>query len=110
MGLCGHTYAGRLWCILELFTLLAFSDVNAAVNCLHLISLTDGQCDELATFELSTAHCYDPNEEAKLRAVIGSVGNNVFEDRVHVLVRAAINRLKAPTLAREAGHVLGRHS
>ena len=28
----------------------------------------------------------------------------------HPVVRAAINKLKAPTLAREAGRVLGRHS
>ena len=86
----GVWYASRLWCIWELFTLLAFSDVKVAVDCLHLIPLGEGHSDELCNFELSSSHCYDPNEEAKLRAVIGSVGSDVFEDRVHVLVRGWI--------------------
>merc|ERR1719238_2670095 len=86
----GVWYACRLWCIWELFTLLAFSDVKVAVDCLHLIPLGDGHGDELATFELSKAHCYDPNEEAKLRAVIGSLGNDMFEGRVRMLCQAAL--------------------
>jgi len=86
MVLCGNTYACRLWCIWELFTLLAFSEVGLAADCLQLIPLTDGKCDKLATFELSSAHCYDPNEEAKLRLVIASVGNDIFQGRVRALV------------------------
>ncbi len=44
---------------------------------------------------MSSAHCYDPNEEAKLRSVISSVGDDIFEGRVHVLAKAAIAKLQA---------------
>jgi len=91
--LCGHTYPCRLWCIWELFTLLAFSDIGVVVDRLQLIPLATGQCEELAEFKLSSARCFDPNEEAKLRAVIGSVGIDVFEGRVRMLATAALNKL-----------------
>ena len=30
--LCGKTYANRLWCVWELFTLLAFTELNVAME------------------------------------------------------------------------------
>ena len=34
----------------------------------------------LTTFNVNNAHCYDPNEEAKLRRVISAVGTEVKSD------------------------------
>lgn len=37
---------------------------------------------KLESFKLSSAHCYDPNEEARLRDVIKAVGEQQFHSRV----------------------------
>merc|ERR1712176_1718550 len=72
--LCGDTYAHRLWCIWELFILLAFTDLEAAMERLELVPLADGSLETLCSFSLASAWCYDPNEQAKLQFVIHSIG------------------------------------
>ena len=39
--LCGETYASRLWCAWELFTLFSFQDAKVALKKVHLVPLTD---------------------------------------------------------------------
>ena len=102
MVLCGETYSSRLWCIWELFTLLAFTDLKVALQRFHLVPLASNtiSCEQLAVFQLDNAHCYDPNEEAKLRLTIDSLGNDVFGQRVRTLGQALTNKGKTTTLKR----------
>merc|ERR1711971_1449052 len=83
--LCGRTYAKRLWCIWELFTLLAFTDFKVALERLVIIPLAEDDCEQLSLFDLAEAHCYDPNEEAMLRKVINAIGIEAFTQRVRAL-------------------------
>jgi len=59
-----------------------------------LVTLASDACEQLTCFQLHNAHCYDPNEEAKLRLVIGSLGNNVFTERVRTLGQAVVAKAK----------------
>ena len=99
--LCGPTYSTRLWCVWELFTLLSFSTLEHAQERITLAALTqetddsDG-LDGLVTFDVAKAHCYDPNEEARLRSVICASGEFTFNSRIKKLAescRSAQERL-----------------
>lgn len=113
--LCGATYPHRLWCVWELFTLFAFADDSKArakivfepvraptvLEPFATVHAEGGEeekkLDEpvatspalvpegLTNFQLSTAHCFDPNEERRLRGVIEARGVEVFETRVREL-------------------------
>ena len=74
--LYGPSYSSRLWCIWELFVLFSFVDSTEAVKRLQLCPLLeDGDLSKnLSTFDVTQAHCYDPNEEIKLRKVISASG------------------------------------
>lgn len=81
LALVGDTYPQRLWCVWELFTLFAFS-VEATVNSrIKMVPLVAGQCalQSLLEFEVTNAHCYDPNEESRLLEIIETVGARQFE-------------------------------
>lgn len=123
--LLGPTYPTRLWCVWELFTLLAFNqDVAQASDRLEVLTLgvvpspsprgsgpalgirtssarasRASSCAEededvetpmgaLLHFQVARAHCYDPNEEAKLRGIIDALGRGHFDVRVQKLARA----------------------
>jgi len=97
---CGPTYQRRLWCIWELFTLMAFTDLSVAIEKVVLAPLaTDAAFEELAMFQLDDASCYDPNEEAQLLRVIEGLGKNVFTERVRTLGRTVkcSKSLKTPS-------------
>ena len=88
---CGKTYFQRLWCLLELFMMFAFADEENAVSRIELVPIeADGVTresilDNMAHFKLDDAHCYDPNEEIKLRAVMAEVGEEKFVGRIRAL-------------------------
>mmetsp|Transcript_12874 Transcript_12874/g.22683 ORF Transcript_12874/g.22683 Transcript_12874/m.22683 type:complete len:143 (-) Transcript_12874:131-559(-) len=60
----------------------------------------------LSKFDVADAHCYDPNEEAKLRRVITAVGEDQFNDRVRALARKCksrhVKRMRLSAAARQA--------
>ena len=71
--LCGDTYATRLWCIWELYTLFALSEVwEDALMRLEILDIsTSGDIGaKLQAFELPYCHCYNPNDEYKIRSAI----------------------------------------
>ena len=91
---CGNTYSSRLWCILELFTLFSFSDDDEmALNRVEILPIEeggvtrDGVIASLVSFRLEDAHCYDPNEEARIRDVMAAVGEERFVNRIRSLGR-----------------------
>ncbi len=98
LAVCGPTYAKRLWCVWELFTLLSFQneeDVSDAAlsRRLAFVSLapaagSGGTCSPLADlsrFDVANARCFDPNEEARLRVVIAAMGAERFNSRIRSL-------------------------
>ena len=89
--LCGPGYALRLWCVWEIFTLFAVASDEVALRRIELVTFGDDTThqhevlERLCRFELSAAHCFDPNEEFKLKAVISAVGVAAFEARIRLL-------------------------
>ena len=70
----GPTYFKRLWCIWELYTLFVFARDPAEVK-LRVISMPGAPSAALALAAFDCCRwafscCYDPNEEARIRAVI----------------------------------------
>lgn len=83
--LMDRTYIERIWCIWEFFTLLTFCNKELALERVE-IKLIPSHKDEdpettfnelfakMKSFNFDNAHCYDPNEEFKLRKIISNVG------------------------------------
>jgi hypothetical protein len=96
--LCGKTYPKRLWCAWELCTLFSFMRQEQALERVEVEPLNkqgskeEGMLEQLVHFDVSVAHCYDPNEEMRLRRVIGAVGESQFNDRIRVLAKACIKQ------------------
>merc|ERR1712151_525551 len=103
--LSGKTYPRRLWCAWELLTLFAFTDTSCAIERVKLITIDsteDGQhfdaLAELERFDVLDAHCYDPNEEARLREVIAAVGVERFNERIRHLATVLRSELEREVL------------
>lgn len=99
--LCGRTYPGRLSCIWELFVLLAFVKMDQVMDRLHLI-LLEGDCShdvamQLCFSSIAEARCEDPNEEARLRHTVVSVGEARFNARIKMLSDTLANSARAAT-------------
>ena len=95
--LMSESYLRRLWCVWELFTLFLFCQKEIAVERLEIIPLfkdgiTDNDNDnenELKKWKLlrdnlnnnilNGAHCFDPNEELKLRIIMYAIGEDSLE-------------------------------
>lgn len=116
--LCGQTYLTRLWCAWELCTLFSFMEEQVAVRRLRVVPLDHGaEYDisvEIKTFDVTNAHCYDPNEEAKLQEIIDAVGKERFNHRIRSLAYCLVNRSRSGstqsvTLGRQIASNVGRH-
>merc|ERR1712048_395860 len=98
--LCGHTYPQRLWCAWELCTLAAFrlqDDVAKRTVIIPLKSGDDGSdvlqgLRDLENFDVSNAHCYDPNEARRLSNVIAVVGRTRFNAIICTLAGRLISQ------------------
>jgi len=82
--LCGETYVNRLWCMWELYVLFMFNSQNVKNKIVvpEALNRTVNLAQLLGTFDISEARCFDPNEEAKIQAVIQAGG---VADFCHVL-------------------------
>mmetsp|Transcript_20980 Transcript_20980/g.46209 ORF Transcript_20980/g.46209 Transcript_20980/m.46209 type:complete len:286 (+) Transcript_20980:2-859(+) len=85
--LVGNTYMHRLWCVWELFILFAFTPEEEALQRIVAMPLTKSEhlLQDLQSFDISRSYCYDPNEEFRLRHVIGVVGADVFNIKIRSL-------------------------
>lgn len=58
---------------------------NSATNATN--NTNDGteanSISKLSSFNINNAHCFDPNEESKLRRVINAVGKEEFHEKIH---------------------------
>ena len=68
---------------------MSFMVLEQAMEKLELVQVCtsndDGMSDALAQFDHIDAHCYDPNEEHRLRMVIEVVGGDEFNMRIRAL-------------------------
>ena len=53
-----------------------------------MIGDRNGSLDALRQFEVSSANCYDPNEQLRLMAVISALGRDRFNTRIHALAES----------------------
>lgn len=105
--LCGLQYPQRLWCVWELFTIMAFFRLENAMEKIvplvldHLtpsqgeergdngtVTVEKGESDPLADmccFEAANARCFDPNDQLRLQKVIRAVGEQHFNMRIQQL-------------------------
>lgn len=74
--LLGKTYLTRLWCIWEIFTLCTFCNDELALERIEVVLLDDFHeiSQQLKNFDIDNAHCFDPNEEYKLRYIFNMIG------------------------------------
>jgi hypothetical protein len=104
---CGKTYFQRLWCMVEMFMMFTFFEEEEALSRIELVPIeTDGVTREsilesMIHFRLEDTHCYDPNEERKLRMVMAEVGEDQFVARIHTLGRKIRARDEATKAERE---------
>ncbi len=83
--LLGEKYLMRLWCIWELFSIFVFANKELAmerveIKCLGEEDATwEQNIKTLENFDISTAHCFDPNEEFKLRTIIEGIGIDTLQ-------------------------------
>jgi hypothetical protein len=78
--LCGESYVTRLWCVWELYTFFAVrSDLDRMK--LEFLSAEDN-FDALASFDVANAHCFSPDDEARLRNVIEVGGAENFNELI----------------------------
>lgn len=82
-------YTRRLWCVWELFTILAFFPPEEALDkIVHVpISAENDGCayEALSNFQAGDAKCFDPNDENRLRKVITALGEESFNSRIRQL-------------------------
>ena len=48
----------------------------------------------LTAFDLNDAHCYDPNEEARIRSVVGAVGETRFAKQISTLTQKLCDKIQ----------------
>ena len=73
---------------------------------LELVALGDKTDEEnikdaienLENFDINNAHCFDPNEEYKLRIIMNKIGTNrltkIFKNDIAIMLQDTINRNK----------------
>jgi hypothetical protein len=77
-----------IFTILSLDTLFVFAPKNSVAGRLQLEELEGGNTDVptvLKQFQLQGCHCYDPNEEHKIRSIIKECGKESFEGYIRDL-------------------------
>lgn len=101
--LMSRNYMHRLWCIWELFTLFTFcSKETMAEERIKIFSI-DGcnPVDELESFNLDEAHCFDPNEEIQLRNIIKKIeegSGKTLKEYFGELAKTLKNRKNEPSV------------
>jgi len=88
IALCGPSYLKRLWCAWELCTVTAFTPPDEVFHRIIFTPLgrpTFLVLHDLAKFDIGNCHCYDPNEEARVKRVMKAFGQMYFNSRIRRL-------------------------
>lgn len=105
VALCGVTFPGRLWCAWELFAIMAFHNEEYLMSRLIVLPLDvpisqwgetnapqSQALESLLRFDIKDAHCYDPNDELRLKSIIECVGLQDFHEKFHRMTAGIISR------------------
>ena len=81
------TYLDRLWCVWELQTVFSFDIRELSIDRIALLPIgdLDALLEKVDTWTLDSAHCFDPNEELKMRRIAYAIGENKFTEAVRAL-------------------------
>lgn len=87
------TYLTRIWCVWELFTLVTFCNKELALERIEFLLLDEMRLsmdlvESLREFDIEKTHCFDPNEEFKLRRIIFDIGVNRLKDCLKMVADA----------------------
>lgn len=94
-----RSYLRRLWCIWELFSLFAFCNKEVAIARVVIVPLASEEelLEEMHAFKVDNAHCFDPNEEFKLRTIMHNIGQGrgaaVLNDIKQALITLLVRRI-----------------
>lgn len=88
------SYLNRIWCVWELYAVFAFCIKELAADRVIIVDAGGGdQLKENALkWSLDDAHCFDPNEELKLRRLFCIIGEEKFRESVLLLSRCKMVR------------------
>lgn len=80
---------------------MTFVDANTALQRLRFCDLSEAGLEGLLKFDLSFAHCYNPNDEAKIRKVIDAVGTDLFVTKIRNVAKmlAGLSKVSLSTAA-----------
>ena len=112
--LLGPEYLKRIWCVWELQSVFTFCIKELAVERIALVVVDGGGGGGGAPFDvtpetfsrwsLDEAHCFDPNEEFRLRRLVHDIGPERFTESVRNLGACEIFRVPAAAGAATAPH------
>ena len=92
--LLGPEYLKRLWCVWELQSVFTFCLKELAVERVVVVAVDGGVTrDSFLKWSLDEAHCFDPNEEFRLRRLMHSMGEHRFVSSVHNLAECELHGL-----------------
>ena len=84
--LLGPEYLKRIWCVWELQSVFTFCVKELAVERIEVVPVGGFDARKaLAKWTLDEAHCFDPNEEYRLRRLVHHIGEERFYESVRNL-------------------------
>jgi hypothetical protein len=96
--LLSPSYLKRIWCIWELQAVFAFCLRELAVDRIVVVDAGGGAAlqRDAQTWSLDDAHCFDPNEELRLRGLADVIGIDRFVNSVRSLAACKVVSVSAP--------------
>lgn len=81
------TYLDRLWCVWELQTVFSFDIRELSIDRVELLPIGDRDAllRRADAWTLDSAHCWDPNEELRMRRIVYAIGEDKFVAAVRAL-------------------------
>jgi hypothetical protein len=84
--LLGPEYLKRIWCVWELQSVFTFCVKELALERIEVVPVGGFDARKaLSKWTLDEAHCFDPNEEYRLRRLVHHIGEERFYDSVRNL-------------------------
>ena len=84
--------------------MFSFVEIEAAFDKVTVLPLDEGSdtsiMEELQSFKVENARCYDPNEQNKLNKVISAVGVDKFHAKIRTLASFYVDSVRSGSRAR----------
>ena len=108
--LLSPSYLKRIWCVWELHAVFAFCIKELAADRVVVLDAHGGSAlrSDLLNWSLDDAHCFDPNEELRLRRLVSIIGKDSFVECVRALATCALVRGATPRTKGMCGGVRQR--